>query len=76
MLKTSRIDNYRVGDEVFDLIVFPYSAHGEVDFEVYQNGEYLYTLTSNRPDLSTSVVWRYIKGIPCDAITYCSKDSL
>lgn len=71
-----QIDEYFVGDEVFTVKIFPYPQHNEIDFEVWTcGGEYLFTLTSNRPELSTSVLWRYIKGIPCDAITYVSKDN-
>lgn len=71
----NEIPNYFVGDTEYFVRVFPYPKDGEIDFEVWSKGQetYLFTLTSNRPDLSTSVVWRYIKGIPCDAITYVGK---
>lgn len=69
--------HYFVGDTEYFVISFPYPQHNEIDFEVWSKDkeEYLFTLTSNRPDLSTSVLWRYLKGIPCDAVTYVSKDS-
>jgi hypothetical protein len=69
----TEIPNYFVGDTEYFVKVFGYPEVGEIDFEVYNvEREYLFTLTSNRPDLSTSVLWRYLKGIPCDAITFCS----
>lgn len=69
--KTIEIDEFYVGDEVYSVKVFPYPQHGEIDFEVWTcGGEYLFTITSNRPDLSTSVLWRYMKGIPTDAVVY------
>jgi hypothetical protein len=74
--KTVEIDEFIVGDEVFSVKCFPYPEHNEIDFEVWTcGGEYLFTITSNRPDLSTSVLWRYIKGIPTDAVVYSTKDS-
>jgi hypothetical protein len=73
MTKTFTIDNFRVGDETFNVIAFPYPEHGEIDFEVYSTeGEYLFTVTSNRPELSTGPLWAYVKGLPTDAITFCT----
>lgn len=71
----TEIESYFVGTEEYSLRIFAYPQHGEVDFEIYNaNGEYVNTITSNRPDLSTSVVWRYLKGIPTDCITYIGKE--
>lgn len=77
MAKMIEIQDFMVGDISYFVKCFPYPEHGEIDFEVYSQGgeSYLYTLTSNRPDLSTSVLWRYIKGIPCDAVTHISKEN-
>lgn len=75
MTKTFTIDNYRVGDEVYNVLVFPYPEHNEIDFEVWNTeGGYLFTITSNRPELSTSVLWAYIKGLPTDAVVYTTKE--
>lgn len=72
MTKTIEIDNFYVGDDCYSVKCFPYPEHGEIDFEVWSADglTYLFTITSNRPDLSTSVLWRYMKGIPTDAVVY------
>jgi hypothetical protein len=63
---------YFVGRDEFSLRAFAYPSKGEIDFEIYRDGEYLATITSNAPHLSTSVVHRYLKGIPTPCITYVS----
>jgi hypothetical protein len=71
---TIQIDEYIVNDQCFMVKVFPYPQHNEIDFEVYTvAGEYLYTITSNAPELSTSVVRRYILGDRTH-INYSSED--
>ena len=78
MIKTHmhQIDEFFVGDECYTVKCFPYPKDGEIDFEVWTvGGEYLMTVTSNRPELSTSVLWAYLKGLPTDAVTYVVKGS-
>ena len=74
---TTTLPNYHVGDTEYFVIVFPYPQHGEIDFEVWSKDkeEYLFTITSNRPELSTSVLWAYMKGLPTDAVVYSTKES-
>ncbi len=80
MIKTNAYTDphYFVDNDEYYVISFPYPQHGEIDFEVWSKdkGEWLFTITSNRPDLSASVLWRYLKGIPCDAVVYSSKESV
>lgn len=71
----TQIESYFVGNDEYMLRIFAYPQHNEVDFEIYTvNGEYVTTITSNRPELSTSVVWKFLKGIPTDCITYIGKE--
>ena len=68
-----QIDNYRVGGQTYTVKCFPIPQDNEIDFEVWNDeGEYVATVTSNRPDLSTSVLWKYLNGIPTDAVTFVS----
>lgn len=69
------IAEYIVADKVYTVRVFPYPQHNEIDFEVYTcGGEYLFTLTSDRPDLSTSVLYRFIKTGDRTHVNYYSED--
>lgn len=73
----SEVKPYFVGNDEYALRIFAFPADNEIDFEIYnKDGDYMTTITSNRPDLATSVVWRYLKGIPTDAITYVAEGSL
>jgi len=60
----TEIPSYFVGDTEYFVRVFPYPNENEIDFEVYTANEefYLFTITSNRPELSTSVIRKYIQG--------------
>jgi hypothetical protein len=69
----TEIPSYFVGDSEYFVKAFGYADVNEIDFEVFTpEGEYLFTVTSNRPDLSTSVLWKFLKDIPTDAITFCT----
>lgn len=72
------VNDYMVDGDVYRIRCFGYPEHNEIDFEIINaQGQYVATITSNRPDLSTSVVYRWLKGIPADCITYVVKgDSL
>ena len=73
---TTTLPHYFVGDEEFYVIAFAYPEHNEIDFEVWTKDKeaWMFTITSNRPDLSTSVLWAYIKGLPTDAVVYSTKE--
>ena len=71
-----QIDEYVVGDDVYTVKCFAYPQHNEIDYEVYTcGGEYLFTVTSDRPDLSTSVLHRFIKNGDRTHLNYVSTDS-
>lgn len=70
-----QIDEYVVGDDVYTVKCFAYPQHNEIDYEVWTcGGEYLFTITSTRPDLSTSVLRRYIQSNDRTYVNYSSED--
>lgn len=78
MIKTNAYTDphYFVGNDEYYVISFPYPKYNEIDFEVWSKDkeEYLFTLTSCRPDLSTSVLWRYLKDGTTDYVTFFTTD--